>query len=104
MWRTGRSLAGGGGGAPARAGPEAWRGDSAARGTARAADSSGGGGGGAPRGPVAAVDPPPRLRVLHVSQPVDGGVRTVVASLIADQHHRGWEVLLACPGGGLADD
>ena len=50
------------------------------------------------------TEPSSRLRVMHVSQPVEGGVRTVVASVIADQHQRGWDVLLACPPGGLADD
>ncbi|WP_226366727.1 glycosyltransferase [Pseudonocardia sp. ICBG162] len=43
------------------------------------------------------------LRVLHVSQPVDGGVAGVVRTLCADQHDRGWDVRLACPDGPLAD-
>lgn len=42
-------------------------------------------------------------RVLHVSQPVDGGVAAVVRTLCADQHDRGWDVRLACPDGPLAD-
>lgn len=43
------------------------------------------------------------MRVLHVSQPVDAGVATVVAELCADQQARGWDVRLACPPGRLAD-
>jgi glycosyltransferase involved in cell wall biosynthesis len=47
----------------------------------------------------------PALRVLHVAQPVDGGVARVVADLAADQVRRGWDVSLACPPGGtLAAD
>lgn len=41
-----------------------------------------------------------RMRVLHVAQPVDGGVATVVAQYAADQVARGWEVCVACPSGG----
>jgi len=47
----------------------------------------------------------PPLRILHVAQPVDGGVARVVANLAADQVRRGWHVSLACPPGGhLAQD
>jgi glycosyltransferase involved in cell wall biosynthesis len=35
--------------------------------------------------------------VLHVSQPVDGGVARVVSQLVADQVARGWDVTVACP-------
>jgi glycosyltransferase involved in cell wall biosynthesis len=37
------------------------------------------------------------LRVLHVAQPVDGGVPRVVRDLSADQVPRGWDVAVACP-------
>jgi glycosyltransferase involved in cell wall biosynthesis len=40
------------------------------------------------------------LSVLHVSQPVDGGVARCVADLVADQVARGWRVAVACPPGG----
>jgi glycosyltransferase involved in cell wall biosynthesis len=43
------------------------------------------------------------VSVLHVTQPVDGGVGAYVAAVCADQVSRGWEVTLACPGGALAD-
>ncbi|GAA3243222.1 hypothetical protein GCM10017691_47890 [Pseudonocardia petroleophila] len=44
------------------------------------------------------------MRVLHVSQPVVAGVANVVAALAADQHERGHDVHVACPGGaGLAE-
>ncbi len=38
--------------------------------------------------------------VLHVTQPVDGGVARCVADLVADQIERGWRVGVACPPGG----
>lgn len=38
--------------------------------------------------------------VLHVSQPVDGGVARVVADLAADQAERRWRVVVACPPRG----
>jgi glycosyltransferase involved in cell wall biosynthesis len=44
------------------------------------------------------------MRVLHVSQPTDGGVAAVVRSLIEDQLTRGWGVMLACPAGPLRED
>ncbi|WP_221352830.1 glycosyltransferase [Streptomyces beigongshangae] len=45
----------------------------------------------------------PRPRVLHVSQPVDGGVARVVTDLVRAQLAAGAEVTVACPGsGGLA--
>ncbi len=44
------------------------------------------------------------MRVLHVSQPTDGGVAVVVRSLLEDQLTRGWGVTLACPSGPLAED
>lgn len=40
------------------------------------------------------------LSVLHLSQPVDGGVARCVADLVADQVARGWRVGVACPPGG----
>ncbi|MCD2195933.1 glycosyltransferase [Actinomycetospora endophytica] len=39
-------------------------------------------------------------RVLHVSQPVDGGVAAYVAQVAADQRARGWDVVVACPPTG----
>jgi glycosyltransferase involved in cell wall biosynthesis len=44
------------------------------------------------------------IRVLHVSQPTEGGVAVYVAQVAADQRDRGWDVAVACPPGGqLAD-
>ncbi|PZT69449.1 glycosyltransferase family 1 protein [Streptomyces sp. SW4] len=44
-----------------------------------------------------------RLRVLHVTQPVDGGVARVVTDLTRAQLAAGLDVTVACPdGGGLA--
>ncbi len=40
-------------------------------------------------------------RVLHVAQPVDGGVGGYVADVAADQAARGWEVVVAGPADGL---
>ncbi|GAA2435352.1 glycosyltransferase [Actinomadura vinacea] len=37
------------------------------------------------------------VRVLHVSQPTDGGVAVYVAQAAADQARRGWDVAVACP-------
>ncbi|SDL94810.1 glycosyltransferase [Nonomuraea jiangxiensis] len=46
-----------------------------------------------------------RPSVLHVTQPVDGGVGAYVATAAADQARRGWRVAVACPPTGrLADD
>ncbi|NBE95425.1 glycosyltransferase family 4 protein [Nonomuraea sp. KC401] len=46
-----------------------------------------------------------RPRVLHVTQPVDGGVGAYVAMAAADQARRGWRVAVACPPAGqLAGD
>lgn len=42
------------------------------------------------------------LSVLHVSQPVDGGVARSVSDLVADQVGRGWRVAVASPEGPLA--
>jgi glycosyltransferase involved in cell wall biosynthesis len=42
------------------------------------------------------------LSVLHVSQPVDGGVARSVSDLVADQVGRGWRVAVASPPGPLA--
>ncbi len=39
-------------------------------------------------------------RVLHVTQPVDGGVGAYVAAVVADQVRRGWQVAVACPQEG----
>lgn len=41
--------------------------------------------------------------VLHVAQPVDGGVAAYVLAACKDQMARGWKVAVACPDGGLAD-
>ncbi len=41
-----------------------------------------------------------RLRVLHVAQPVEGGVAVSVAQDVVDQRGRGWKVAVACPGAG----
>ncbi|MFF7328705.1 glycosyltransferase [Streptomyces sp. NPDC008150] len=49
-----------------------------------------------------ATDPPPR--VLHLAQPVDGGVARVVVDLVRAQLASGLDVTVACPGGALADD
>lgn len=38
--------------------------------------------------------------MLHVAQPVDGGVGRYVADAAADQLARGWDVLVACPPTG----
>ena len=37
------------------------------------------------------------MRVLHVAQPIEAGVPNVVASLLADQVRRGWDVHVAHP-------
>ena len=42
------------------------------------------------------------LSVLHVSQPVDGGVARSVSDLVSDQVSRGWRVAVASPAGPLA--
>jgi glycosyltransferase involved in cell wall biosynthesis len=44
------------------------------------------------------------MRVLHVAQPVDGGVAGVAIALAVDQHQRGWDVSVACPSLGLLPD
>ncbi|MBD9736125.1 glycosyltransferase, partial [Streptomyces sp. H28] len=41
----------------------------------------------------------PRPRVLHVTQPVDGGVARVVTDLTRAQLAAGWRVTVACPAG-----
>ncbi len=41
-----------------------------------------------------------RSRVLHVTQPVDGGVARVVTDLTRDQLTAGLRVTVACPDGG----
>ncbi|CAL9531934.1 glycosyltransferase [Streptomyces sp. enrichment culture] len=41
----------------------------------------------------------PRPRVLHLTQPVDGGVARVVTDLTRAQLAAGWRVTVACPGG-----
>ncbi|MCX4746103.1 glycosyltransferase [Kitasatospora sp. NBC_01287] len=40
------------------------------------------------------------MTILHVSQPVDGGVAQVVTDLVRGQRAAGHRVLLACPPGG----
>lgn len=48
--------------------------------------------------------PDHRLSVLHVAQPVDGGVARVVTDLVKSQLSTGMRVDVACPAGGrLAD-
>ncbi|GAA2420601.1 glycosyltransferase [Streptomyces glaucus] len=44
-----------------------------------------------------------RPRVLHVTQPVDGGVARVVTDLVRAQLADGLDVTVACPGGAFAD-
>ncbi|MGW0705287.1 glycosyltransferase family 4 protein [Streptomyces sp. NPDC002643] len=46
------------------------------------------------------TDPPPR--VLHLTQPVDGGVARVVTDLVRAQLAEGLQVTVACPDGPLA--
>ncbi|MGW2488717.1 glycosyltransferase [Streptomyces sp. NPDC001606] len=46
--------------------------------------------------------PDPRPRVLHLAQPVDGGVARVVLDLVGAQLAAGLPVTVACPGGELA--
>jgi glycosyltransferase involved in cell wall biosynthesis len=41
-------------------------------------------------------------RVLHVTQPVDGGVAHVVTELVRAQRSAGFDVTVACPRSGLA--
>jgi len=41
--------------------------------------------------------------ILHVSQPVEGGVGRCVRELVADQVERGWKVAVASPGGELEE-
>jgi glycosyltransferase involved in cell wall biosynthesis len=43
------------------------------------------------------------IRVLHASQPVEGGVARYIQMLADNQLSRGWEVSVACPPGELAD-
>ncbi|MGP4004608.1 glycosyltransferase family 4 protein [Streptomyces sp. 8N706] len=42
-----------------------------------------------------------RLAVLHISQPVDGGVARVVADLVRSQTRAGLRAVVACPPGGV---
>ncbi|MEU6081146.1 glycosyltransferase [Streptomyces sp. NPDC047108] len=42
-----------------------------------------------------------RLTVLHISQPVDGGVARVVTDLVRSQTRAGLRSLVACPSGGV---
>jgi len=44
--------------------------------------------------------PDPRPRVLHITQPVDGGVARVVTDLARAQLAAGLDVTVACPDGG----
>ncbi|MEU5179944.1 glycosyltransferase family 4 protein [Streptomyces longwoodensis] len=46
----------------------------------------------------------PGVRVLHLTQPVDGGVARVVTDLVRAQLAAGLRVAVACPGGPLAGD
>ncbi|MGY4979925.1 glycosyltransferase [Streptomyces sp. 900105755] len=45
----------------------------------------------------------PRPRVLHLAQPVEGGVARVVLDLTKAQLTAGLQVTVACPGGDLAE-
>jgi glycosyltransferase involved in cell wall biosynthesis len=45
------------------------------------------------------VSRPPRI--LHVAQPTTAGVAAYVARAAADQRRRGWQVVVACPRGGV---
>ncbi|WP_428815088.1 glycosyltransferase [Streptomyces albus subsp. chlorinus] len=47
--------------------------------------------------------PPGRATVLHLAQPVEGGVARVVADLAAAQVRAGWSVVVACPAGGVLE-
>lgn len=47
--------------------------------------------------------PDPRPRVLHLAQPVDGGVAGVVLDLARAQLAAGLHVTVACPGGELSE-
>ncbi|MER6953830.1 glycosyltransferase [Streptomyces sp. NPDC000618] len=49
-------------------------------------------------------EPDDRLRVLHLTQPVDGGVPRVVMDLARAQLAAGLHVTVACPAGRLAGD
>ncbi len=43
--------------------------------------------------------------VLHLAQPVDGGVAAVLRTVAQDQAARGWQVVVGCPAGpGLSED
>ncbi|MEC4019160.1 glycosyltransferase [Streptomyces sp. H27-D2] len=42
-----------------------------------------------------------RLTVLHISQPVDGGVARVVTDLVRSQSESGVRAVVACPPGGM---
>ncbi|MET8682293.1 glycosyltransferase [Streptomyces sp. NPDC004647] len=42
-----------------------------------------------------------RLTVLHISQPVDGGVARVVTDLVRSQTRAGLHAVVACPPGGM---
>lgn len=46
----------------------------------------------------------PRLSVLHIAQPVDGGVARVVTDLVKSQLSTGMQVNVACPDGGCLPD
>ncbi|WP_331445349.1 glycosyltransferase family 4 protein [Streptomyces xanthochromogenes] len=52
---------------------------------------------GGPEGPGSAG----QLSVLHLVQPVEGGVARVVTDLVRDQLRSGFRVTVACPEGGL---
>ncbi|AFA72201.1 putative glycosyl transferase, group 1 [Gordonia polyisoprenivorans VH2] len=46
----------------------------------------------------------PGMRILHVAQPIDGGVAGVVMDLVEDQIGRGWRPVVACPERGRLSD
>ncbi|MCZ8379300.1 glycosyltransferase [Mycobacterium sp. CPCC 205372] len=41
------------------------------------------------------------MKILHVAQPVDGGVAGVVISFAKDQQRRGWQPIVVCPPTGV---
>ncbi|WP_158883498.1 glycosyltransferase [Amycolatopsis anabasis] len=44
------------------------------------------------------------MKIVHVTQPVDAGVASVVLDLATDQQARGWDVAIACPPAGWLVD
>ncbi|MDQ3579017.1 MAG: glycosyltransferase [Actinomycetota bacterium] len=44
------------------------------------------------------------MKIVHVSQPVDAGVASVILALAIDQRERGWQVCVVCPPAGWLVD